>query len=364
MPRFQTAVCLAMALLLTAAARPTGAEQRHQPEQRSVLVEAEAPVVNDNRAAALRAATLDACRVAIWRVIGAYVSGEDRARNGRLVKSWIQVDMGGFAQVLRVLDQRVEDQILKIRAEVVVSAVPVAELLRARGVLREWRVMVDLPEQHAGRRVSDRTAETEFDQQLAKVGFKVVERISPLGAGGRAAPEADIRIVGDVSSDPVGEVVAGSGIMSARARVSARAVVADTGEVVGAGSAQGGGADLSEPGAIRKAAHAAAAMLAPRLVRDILLLPASDVRTVQVEITGVLDPGAAEGFERALGQAEGIRKVQRESLGGGRLVWDVKADAEVAYDLAGLLWRDLRLEIVRSTGTRVEARCVSPPVER
>ena len=96
----------------------------------------------------------------------------------------------------------------------------------------------------------------------------------------------------------------------------------------------GPGAAMSEAVAGKKALQETARRLAPQFVTDILLLPASDTRKLQLEVSIFESFTQAARFERAVGTLEGINKVTRESYDEGVLVLDLDADIDSADALA------------------------------
>jgi hypothetical protein len=225
------------------------------------------------------------------------------------------------------------------------------EIMRKNGLMREWRVMVIIPEQHISTPVPDPAAETEFIRQFVNAGYKVIDqkRYAELRQQNAArlkdpavAAEigrkmgADIVITGEAFSQRVVPDVV-PGMVSCRARVEVRAILADTAEIVAADATEGPGADLVESVSAKKALQNTAKKLAPLFVRDITLLPASESRNVQIEVSIFASFTKAARFERAVRSLPGVTKVSRESYDEGVLVLNVESDAESAEDFALVL---------------------------
>lgn len=334
---------IALALLLVAAvAGPAVGEVKHQPREQTV--EATGQGMNEKEARA------QCVRQAIEQVIGVYVSAKSRNENAALIEDIIRTKSGGFGSIKRVVSQKTENGVTEITAEVVVSPVPVMQLLRQSGVLREWRVMVIIPEEIIRRPVPDPAAETEFINQFVKAGYKVidqkryaelrqqnVERLKDPAVAAEIGRKmgADIVITGEAFAEEIPAVM--EGIASCRARVEVRALLADTAEIISADATEGPGADLSVAVAGKKALQQTAKKLAPQFVDDITLLPASDTRKLQIEVGPFRGFSPAARFEKALAAIKGVNKVHRESYDAGMLVLDIDSDVESADDLALLL---------------------------
>ncbi|HHX41329.1 MAG TPA: hypothetical protein GX715_15315 [Armatimonadetes bacterium] len=347
----ERAIVMAALLLVAATGGSEGAERQHRPEKQTVTVKGTAVIDGGNVAAAEKAARADAMRKGIEQVIGAYVSGKAKAENGQLIDSLVTEKFGGFAQIVRVLSQKQDDGMYELQAEVAVSPVPMLEIMRKNGLMREWRVMVIIPEQHISTPVPDPAAETEFIRQFVNAGYKVIDqkRYAELRQQNAArlkdpavAAEigrkmgADIVITGEAFSQRVVPDVV-PGMVSCRARVEVRAILADTAEIVAADATEGPGADLVESVSAKKALQNTAKKLAPLFVRDITLLPASESRNVQIEVSIFASFTKAARFERAVRSLPGVTKVSRESYDEGVLVLNVESDAESAEDFALVL---------------------------
>lgn len=341
-------IAMAALLLVAAAGGSQGAEALHRPDKQTVTVTGIAIIEGGNVPAAEKAARADAMRKGIEQVVGAYVSGKAKAENGQLISSLVTEKFGGFAQIKVISQGKKDDEEYQIQAEVTVSAVPMLEIMRKNGLMREWRIMVIIPEQHITRPVPDPAAETEFIRQFVNAGYKVIdqtryaqlrqENASRLKDPAVAAEigrkmGADIVITGEAFServlpDPI------AGFVSCRARVEVRAILADTAEIVAADATEGPGADLVESVAAKKALQQTAKKLAPLFVNDISLLPASESRNVQIEVSIFTSFTKAARFQKALQSIPGVTKVSRESYDEGVLVLNVESDAESAEDFA------------------------------
>ncbi|MDH7569962.1 MAG: hypothetical protein QHJ73_10290 [Armatimonadota bacterium] len=350
------------ALLLMAVSVAAWAEEGqalHQPGEQTVIAEGKAPIVGGNLTAAERAAKADATRNAIEQAIGVYVKAESKNQLAALVDDWVKTSSGGFATIKRVFDQKQEDGVYSLKVEAVVSKVPALVQLQKSGILREWRVMVIIPEQILRRPVPDPAAETEFIRQFVQAGFKVIDqnrykelrgefasRLKDPAAAAEIGRKmgADIVIVGEAFAEEVGDVLGNTGFVTARARVETRAILADTAEIVAADATEGPAADISAAVAGKKALQQTARLLAPRLVQDIMLIPPSDIRQLQVEVHGFQGITMAGRFQRALAEMQGVSKVNRESFDAGVLVLGVATESESAEALAEAIETDTKIQ--------------------
>ena len=369
-------VVVGMMLVLGAGVR--AAESRHSAGEKIVRARGEAAIEGDDLVAAEKAARHDAARKAIEQVIGVFISAKTRTEESELVEDIIRTKALGFAALKKQISKGKEEDIFQFTGEFAVSAVPLAEELKHSGLLREWRVMVIIPEWHIQQPVPDPAAETEFIRQFVAAGFKVVDQKQYAEIRKRDAerlrdhPEvaaevarnmsADVVITGEAFSVGAGDVT-GSGFQTCKARVEVKALLAETGEIIAADALHGSGADLAQATAGKKALQRTAEQLAPKFIRDVLLLPAADLgstRKMQVAVAVFEGLTEADEFAEAVGKIKGVNKVHQESFTEGALVLDVDVDADAAARLA----RDLeklegawgKVRVTSAGKTRIQAK--------
>jgi hypothetical protein len=298
-----------------------------------------------------------ALREAVERVCGVYVRSDSRTENLVLTLDQVYTKAAGFGQV-EVLNQGQRDGVYWVIARVTVSEVPIVEMLRQAGLLRQWRIAVLIPETHLQRpRIPDPAAETAVIRALTGAGYRVVDRdfsgryrydslvtqawrgdVSALRAL-LATTKADVLVIGEAFSQrpPRDPTELPQGIISCRARVELRAVSKATSEILTADSAEAGGLDMSEEIAGKVALERAADEVGARLSERLMLLPAASTRQIEVVITGVHNASQARQMQEAIKRLSGVRRVEQDELSDGELYLDAEADALTADGLASAL---------------------------
>ncbi|NQU07297.1 MAG: hypothetical protein HQ583_01955, partial [Candidatus Abyssubacteria bacterium] len=128
-----------------------------------------------------------------------------------------------------------------------------------------------------------------------------------------------------------------------------------------AGSAEAGGADISEAVAGKKAVRQAASALAADMIAQITKRWSADIAggsSVQLTINNI-GFGRLADFKKTLRDIEGVQDLQQRSFAGKTAVLEVdyRADAErLAEALAAANFGTFTIEIVGLTQNRVEMR--------
>lgn len=347
------------------------AEAEHKPQQsvEKIMVDL---VDGGDRNAALLAARRTASRTATERAVTRFVDESTRAKNAGVLETDVLARASDFTLVRPVSTHTTGGRV-SAEFEVTVQTLPLTQVLRQKGLMRQWRVMVIIPELHVGRPLPDPAAETEFIRQFVRAGFKVIDpaRYAELRRENverlqdpRVAAEigrrfgADVVIVGKGISERGPDI---EGFASCQARVEARALLADTAEIVASDARTGTEANTTESVAAKKALQSAATKLAPLFIADVSLLPNAQTRKIQVEVGVFPNFSAAARFERAVSSIAGVNSVTRESYDAGVLVLEVDADVEAADALAEKLetskqLTDYRFTVDNVSRTRIRAR--------
>ena len=318
-----------------------------------------------------------ALREAIERVCGVYVKSDSRTENFVLTLDQICTKAAGFGQV-EVLSRGGRNGVYWVIARVTVSEVPIVEMLRQAGLLRQWRIAVLIPETHLQRpRIPDPAAETALIRTLTDAGYRVVDRdfsghyrydslVMQAWRGDVSAlkvllskTKADVLVIGEAFSQrPLQDAAElPDGMVSCRARVELRAVSKATNEVLTADSAQAGGVDLTEEIAGKVALENAASEVGARLSERLMLLPAGSTRQIEVIVVGVHTASEAQKIQDAVRRLSGVRQVERDEFSEGELYLDVEADSLTANRLAAQLEKALPGLCVTETSKMVIRAC-------
>jgi hypothetical protein len=177
------------------------------------------------------------------------------------------------------------------------SAVKLAELQKLldaaaknESPLKKMRVMIVIPEHHLARPIPDPAGETEMIRLFIRDGFRVidqkqVETIRDKDLVKRAAKDdpkelvaiaqgwgAELLLVGEAFSQdvPVDRSLVGNSA-GCRARIEARVIQCDTGDILTANDGEGGAVDLSPAVAAKAALRTAAGKMAEKMLADLLV---------------------------------------------------------------------------------------------
>lgn len=324
----------------------------------------------------------DAFRNAVETVTGVYVSSESLVSNFELVKDEIYTKASGFAVLKEVVSQKEENGNCKMTISATVSLTPLTEKLKSLGLLRQWKIMVMIPETHIGQKVPDPAGETEIIKQLMNAGYTVVDQkqvkqirdssvaIKAAEGDTTAALElaakfgADIIIVGEAFSEFAASTNNSSyggvnvSLKSCKARVEARAIVADTGEIVAADGAYGTGIDAAENIAGKKALAQAGGKMAKFFIDEITKIPAALAANIQVVI-GNVDFGTVADLEEAIKNLPNVKRVTQQDFGGSTVTFEVEYASKATTLATDLIKHEsmkaFGLKVKSATKTKIEA---------
>jgi len=356
------------------------------------IIEAEgvASVPAGDVAAARDRAIDDALRKAVEQAVGTLIESETMVQNYQVLNDSIYSQTKGFVRTYKIVSERQDGPILRVTVSATVAVGDVKGDLQSLGLLiqrmRRPRVLVMIPEentQDAGWWLlwtsNVGTVETQVIRALKAKEFTVmdastvrrsIDREAALkamegdnAAAARIAAQAgaEVVITGQAVSQPAGSV-AGSQMHSYQASVTARAVKADTGEILGTTSGSGKAVHLNAIAGGNEALKQAASMVADDLISQIVTQwarEASGTRMIALSVTG-LSKAALDDLVAAMkGTLRGVTEVfQREySSGTARLDVDYQGDGEaLSRALSGFSAGGGKLEVTSATANKVEVR--------
>jgi len=376
------------------------------PEVQNVRVWGETAATQDASVDKQRAVAI-ARRAAVEQVVGSYVTSKTLVENFQVVEDRIYSNAAGFVNNYRILEEQRTD-LQRVHIEAQVSVAPVTEILRASGLLREWRVGVLLaPDQknlshmlsyYSTPRIMEvtRNIETEIARKLVESGFKVVDPVH------LNKLRQQFEKTGDLSDTPLSGMdllVTGYVSMAARksggpmdqaiCQIHGKILRVDTGEVVyqgtvgntfdgvtllvprdlafkyagslGNGMLSDGAPDLRSFGggasaALDKAIRLASAMASDTAVSQITRLPAAVSARIALEIHG-LDFSQLLEFEEELKTMENVASVRTEEFSGDAQQMEVEYDGD-AMNLArsigkSKITRNMKLKIKKVTKNKI-----------
>ena len=323
------------------------AKEKTATESVVIVATGRAEIQRGDVDAAREAAKQAALVAAVEQGIGYYVTSHTQTENYAVIHSRIVADAGGLAVIRNTVAETREGEILKLTLEVAVSPMPLMHLIRQNGMLRSWRVMIVIPEIHLRSPAPDPAGETEFIRQFAEAGFKTIDPevyaslrrndktiTTSLAAAKKIALKAgaDIIILGEAFSERAADASGGlaSGMVGCNARIEAKAILVDTGEIIHADGVNSRVPTLhtSEVLAGKKAIQSAAVELAEKFVAKLVLRLASLKRPATLFVSGVPDAATARAFEKAAAKLPQTRRVRREDFSQDMLV----LEADIAGD--------------------------------
>lgn len=335
------------------------------------------------RAMARDAAIWDALRQAVEQALGAFIQSESIVENYQLISDNIFSKTAGYIQKYHILEEVSQGGLYRVKIKAYVVSGKLENDLAAIGLLilqkHKPRVMVVIAEQHlARRRVSHPAGETEIIRKLIKKGFKIVDQSqvkkiryndqvrAALAGDNKTAAKiglqygAEVIIVGEAFSEfATSGGVLGS-MISCRARVEARALRTDTGEIIAADGKHAAGIDISENIAGKKALQNAGGQLGDYLITQILSRWRSEVvdaTSIQLIIIGV-DYHQFAKFKMLLKDSvRGVKAIHQRTFSGKRGVLDIdfKGDPQaLADELALKNFGDFKVAITNFTSNRLD----------
>ncbi len=316
-------------------------------EDRVVTAEGIAPVKTEDSTAARTAAIEVALRRAVEQVVTELIDGEVARQNYEALNNSIYAKAQGFVQKYDVIKFNREGALYYVTITATVASGDIRDDLATLGLLieamRKPRVMVMIPETNvldygwwsswtssvgaAEAAVIKELTSREFTVMDASTVRQSIDREAAIRAieGDAAAAQqvaqqigAEVLITGRAVSEPAGSI-AGSQLHSYQATVTARAVKADTGEILGVSSGAGRAAHLNATAGGREALSQAAWQAANDILSQITEKWAKEVsgsRMIALSVAGVSKEVLDDLVALMRSQVRGVVDVyQRDYIG-------------------------------------------------
>jgi hypothetical protein len=369
---------LLAALILLACSWPVTAAVQ---DSQTVTSEGEA-AIEGSQAQARELAIAQANRLAVEQAMGVYVVSETLVQNAVVVKDEILTKASGFISGYKIITEKVQGKIYRVKIQATVSVEPLVEQLAKMGLLREWTVAVILaPPDGKTAQESTESARTKLNSSLLEMGFKVADEnalvqlsqpalMAQIMKGNYMAAlptlrdnGVDVLIAGKTFTRPTEtgamETYGGLKTILTEGRIDARVIRVDTGELLAAKSFNGlaGGSTqaIAEAKAIEKAAGDAGGYFSKQIAK----LPASTTQMVQLKVKG-LSFAREKLFQEAVRKVSGVRKLTRKLYRNQEAQYEIEF-AGKADNLADLLSENAPLkkfgfEILSLSSGRIDAK--------
>lgn len=324
-----------------------------------------------------------ALRRAVESGIGALVDSETMVQNYQLLDDSIYSQVKGYVKNYDILsDNQGADGIYRVRIRATVALAQLTKDLKALNIVRDKknnpRVMVVFNELIDGVKQQGDLTASSMERTFQRLNFPVIDKAQMQAIKERDAamsyadPDkavalgrrfgAEVVIVGEATSDLIDNNVAyGVSVFAYEARLTAKAIKVDTGQILttttaNSGRTDGGGRFPTAKKAIEKGAQ----KLAKALSNEIVEKWRSEVyNTVAVQVVAEdVNGSRRKNFKQALSSVRGIQKVSERSFSNRILILDVDVDGamwskfeEVLENLGGI-----GVEITGKTQNRIDIR--------
>jgi hypothetical protein len=341
--RLVVATVAAMSLVMPVVARTAPADTRSVTASGEAAIEGSADVAKQQ-------AVNQALRNAVEQAVGVFVNSSTKVQNYQVLEDSIYTKASGFVSGYDIIDGKAANGIYTVKVRATVGVAPLAQQLKAMGILRQWTIATVLKGSGYNADALE-SAETAINRQLVDAGFRTADRNVLIaldnpkleaemmqGQYARALAQlrdsgVDILVMGRASHErTAGAKVPTYGGMTVdlstvKARLDVKAIRSDTGEIVAADifedQAVGSGMDTMSAQAVEKAGGTAADFL----IGAIIKLPAATSASVQLAVKG-LTFVRARAFMQAVQATAGIRAVHQQRFGNGLAVFEVEFEGK------------------------------------
>ena len=358
----------------------------------SITVEGIGAIVKGDHAIAKDNAVNDALRKAVEQAVGTLVQAQTLVDKYQLISDEIYTKSQGYIRKYSVISERpdLNQGILKVTIQADVSIGDIKNDLNAIGLLLERknkpRMMVIIDEKigsaESGYTPNLSESETVIIQKFTEKGFNFVDQatvkknikrnmaLQAIAGDDSAAAAigleygAEAVIIGNAVAKLAGKGIAGTEMKSIHASVTARAVKADTGEILATASEKGATAHLDETVGGALAIKKASEKIASNLIDQIITKWSGEVggqTTVQLVITGI-DFVSLNKFKTIIqSQVRGVLKLNQRSFTAGVAVIDIETRTNaqsMAEELAMKNFETFKVEIIGLSANKIDMRVI------
>jgi hypothetical protein len=362
----------------------------HSQQITTVTVEGIGAIVKGDLAIAKDNGVNDALRKAVEQTVGTLVQAQTLVDKYQLISDEIYTKSQGYIKKYTIISEMpdLNQGILKVTIQADVSVGDIRNDLNAIGLLIERkgkpRMMVIIDEKiggaESGYSANLSESETVIIQKFTEKGFNFVDEatvkknikrnmaLQAIAGDDSAAAAiglehgAEVVIIGSSVAKLAGKGIAGTEMKSIHASVTARAVRADTGEIIASASEKGATAHLDETAGGALAIKKAGEKLSSSLIDQIIAKWSGEVgsqTTVQLTISGI-DFLSLNKFKAVIqSQVRGVLKLNQRSFTAGVAVIDVetKTNAQsMAEELAMKSFETFKVEIIGLSSNKIDIK--------
>lgn len=356
----------------------------------SITVEGIGAIVKGDLAIAKDNALNDALRKAVEQAVGTLVQAQTLVDKYQLISDEIYTKSQGYIKKYSVISERpdLNQGILKVTIQADVSIGDIKNDLNAIGLILERknkpRMMVIIDEKigsaESGYSPNLSESETVIIQKFTEKGFNFVDQatvkknikrnmaLQAIAGDDSAAAAigleygAEAVIIGNAVAKLAGKGIAGTEMKSIHASVTARAVKADTGEILATASEKGATAHLDETAGGALAIKKASEKIASNLIDQIITKWSGEVggqTTVQLVITGIDFVGLNKFKTIIQSQVRGVLKLNQRSFTAGVAVIDIETRTNaqsMAEELAMKDFETFKVEIIGLSSNKIDIK--------
>ncbi len=310
-------------------------------------------IVNEDIALARNNAIKDSLRKTVEMAVGGLISSEDIARHFERINNTIYSKSQHYIQNYRIVEESIDDNLYTVHIKAAVSVGTIKGDLETLGLLVMAgdlpRVMILIGTENSEGQYPDyrlNSAEPSLWEEtmgiaLMEKGFVVIDRSHLFTMGEYEASTMDmtsVRVMGrGVGADLViigssqsrqADTIAGTGVKELQARVTARAVIVDTGAVIASDSGYAESFNIEKEKGEEEAIRKAAEQLSERLHARIMTQwqkQAAATTMVSMTVTGIESYSDFVTLREVLTSAlKGVKNIYQRRMEWGMATFDIE----------------------------------------
>lgn len=368
-------------------------------EEKEVITEGVGDMESVSKVIARDSAIEDALRRAVEQVVGTLITSESMVSNYTLLYDRVYSQSSGYVRSYKVLSEGKKEGLYVVRINAKVGMDGISGDLQTIGLLisrkHNPRIMVIIGESIAGSKLDihegQSVSETTFIEQFLSKGFKVVdsemakktternqlfyalEKDSALAAKIGLQYDAEVVIMGKAIATPktarqTSGHFEGTNLKSVHANIYAKAIRADTAEIIASGSMSGTKIHIDETAGSHKAFQNVGKKLANSIIAKILKKWGDDtnLNTVELTLSGLSSFSDLIKIKNDMKQKlRGVKEIHQRAFTDGVAILEIKASSDtqiIAEGLVGQKMNNRDIEVKDITQNKIQA-VVNQPVK-